>query len=248
MKDTTDFYEEYWRQREREGRLHILDGMWTHDRITIAVRMIQQTLPETRDISVLDIGCGEGALGEVLKASWGNKLELVGVDISSTALRHARNHYDDTICVNVESQELSHIFKNRHFEYVVCLETLEHLFEPAKLLQQFAVLLKPEGYLIASFPNIAWWRYRLDLLQGKFPQGYVLSHPNEHIQNFTLGSFYELLKGNGFEPVMLNGKFALPWIFRPQRFFVQILRRFPSLFGYQLVVLAKASQNIEGNP
>jgi 2-polyprenyl-3-methyl-5-hydroxy-6-metoxy-1,4-benzoquinol methylase len=245
MKDTKEFYEDYWRKREQERRLHTIEGFWLPNRITIALRMVQEGQPAAEGLlGLLDIGCGEGALGKLLRESSVKKFHLVGVDISETAVKHAEKYYDKAICANVESENLAKLVGYELFDYIICLETLEHLFEPEKLLQQFAKLIKPEGYLIASFPNIAWWKYRLDLLRGKFPQGYVLSHPSEHIQNFTLTSFYELLRENGFEPVMLDGKFVPPRILRPRRFFVRILRWLPNLFGYQLVVLARLKQDL----
>jgi hypothetical protein len=98
--------------------------------------------------------------------------------------------------------------------------------------------LKDGGALIASFPNIAWYKYRIDMLKGRFPKDYLLD-PGEHIQHYTLRSFTELLQRNGFLPIELDGQFNFPRIFRPKNIFIPIVRKFPKLFGYQIVIIAK---------
>lgn len=251
MKDTKYFYEEYWKEREKTHRLYVLPEMWVPPRITIAALMIIESIKsdKMRDgkRAILDVGCGEGILGKTLRESgkqgtFRNELILVGVDISDTALRHATKYYDKLFRANIELDEWTASLGGEMFDYVVCLEILEHLFEPKAVLQQIRKVMKPNAYLIASFPNIAFWRYRLDLLRGKVPRGYTLYHPAEHIQNFTLNSFRQLLLDAGFRVVELEGQRIYPKFLRPRRLFDPILRRFLSLFGYQIVIKAQVSE------
>lgn len=245
LKHTKDFYESYWREREEAQRLHTLAGMWLPPRIKIAISMI--VTEQEGNISLLDVGCGEGVLGKVLRQQFEGTLYLVGVDISGTALRYASQYYDKVIEANIEMDDLAQSLPEKQFDYVVCLEVLEHLFEPSNVLKQVKRFLKKHGFLVASFPNIAFWKYRLDLLKGTFPKGYTLSSPSEHIQNFTLHSFVQLLEENGFEPVGIDGQYVGPRFLRPRRLFLPILERFPNLFGYQLVIKAKLEERSAGN-
>ncbi len=115
---------------------------------------------------------------------------------------------------------------------------LEHLLNPENIVRQCHSLLKEDGTLIASFPNIAWYRYRIDMLRGYFPKDYLL-FPGEHIQHFNFFSFNAMLRKSGFSPTKIDGKFIFPRIFKPARLFLPIVKRFPNLFGYQIVVKYK---------
>lgn len=246
VKDTKEFYEGYWEARQEAQRLHTLDGMWIPARIKIAVSMI---VPEQkRSVSLLDIGCGEGTLGKVLRQQLEGESYLVGADISGTALRHASRYYEKVVEANIEIDDLAEVLPENRFDYVVCLEVLEHLFEPSNVLKQVRRLLKQNGFLIASFPNIAFWKYRLDLLKGKFPGDYTLSCPSEHIQNFTLHSFAQLLEETGFQPVAIDGDYVGPRFLRPRRLFMSIFEKFPNMFGCQLVIKARLQRRCRPNP
>ena len=233
------FYEDYWRRREQEGRLHVLPDMWVPGRVALAIDMMQ-SVGIASDMSVLDVGCGEGVLGKLLREAWvsDHTVRIVGVDISRRALAYAKEYYDEVVEANVERDEWAARFGSEAFDCVVVLETLEHLFNPGATLAQIARVLKRRGVLIASFPNIAFWSYRLDLLRGVWPRGYTLWDSAEHIQQFTLASFRDLLSASGFRVVALDGTREYPRFFRPYRLFDLALRRFLSVFASQVVVKA----------
>lgn len=241
-KDIKDFYERYWTQREVDGRLHILENMWIPQRINIATSFVKY-VKNDEVLTCLDVGCGEGTLGKTLKAKFGDKCFLAGIDISEIPLKYAKEYYQEIYQADIESTDLAALLNRRQFDYIICLETLEHLFEPEKILRQFAKLVKKDGYLIISFPNITWWRFRIDILRGNFPKDYTLLHPSEHIQNYTLNSMTALLKENGFKILDIGGQFIPPRFIRPYRLFLPILKRFPNLFGYQLVIKASLVRN-----
>ncbi|MDA2918275.1 class I SAM-dependent methyltransferase [Desulfobacterota bacterium AH_259_B03_O07] len=239
MKDIKkSFYENYWKKRVHTGRLHILENMWIPPRIKIAISLIEDSY-EGQSLFCLDVGCGEGTFGKLMKARFGEKCFLFGIDISETALKYAKKYYQQVSQFDIESSDISKLFPSHKFDYLICLETLEHLFRPESVLKQFTKLLKIDGYLIASFPNIAWWKFRIDLLKGNFPQEYTLLHPSEHIQNFTLSSFTRLLEENGFTIRDLDGQFIPPGFLKPWKLLTPFVKKFPNLFGYQLVVKAK---------
>ncbi len=214
--------------------------MWIPQRVRIAVDMIVKTFDfkEGRVIQILDIGCGEGTLGKLLKERLNDKVSIIGCDISDAALKEASSHYSALFQIDVEGGELTDTLDDRKFDCIVILEVLEHLFEPGNVLKQCCGMIHDNGILIASFPNIVWYGNRIDILKGRFPRDYLL-RPGEHIQNFTLRSFAELMQGSGFLPVEIDGQFVFPRIFRPARFFAPIFKKFPNLFGYQIAVKAK---------
>lgn len=243
MKSQKEFYEKYWQKREKDGRFHTKDEMQIPSRINIAANIILKDLNDNiRDsIFVFDIGCGEGTLGKILKEKLNDKVFVIGCDISTIALKNAKCYYDEIYEIDIESNEFLEISKRYKFDYIVALEVLEHLFDPSNVIKNFFKILKEDGYLIASFPNMVWYKYRIDMLKGYFPKNYLF-YPGEHIQNFKLYSFYSLLEENHFSPIDLDGQFIYPRIFRPTKLFESIIRKWPSLFGYQLVIKSKKVQ------
>ncbi len=212
--------------------------MWIPERIEIAIKMIDRNSKNDKKISILDIGCGEGVLGKLLKELAPKKHEIFGTDIASTALKYAKEFYDGVYCVDIEKEEFITTLQRKNFDFIIALEVLEHLYKPENVLKQCYKILKEDGYFISSFPNIAWYKYRIDMLKGNYPKNYLL-FPGEHIQNFTLHSFYRLLRENGFSPNEIGGQFIFPRIFKPKKVFTSLFKKFPNLFGYQIVVKSK---------
>lgn len=242
-KDTSqhqkEFYEEYWKQKEDENYLYTQNNVLPH-RIKVAVDMIleESDLNGSEPKYVLDIGCGEGTLGKILDDELKDKINIIGCDISEKALEIASTYYSEVFQYDIEKNKLEEKFNNQNFDYIVILEVLEHLFKPRQVLKQCYTVLKDEGVLIASFPNIAWYKYRIEMLKGYFPKNYLL-YPGEHIQNFTLYSFNKLLLESGFSPIDIDGEFRFPNVLKPSRFFSPLVKKFPNLFGYQLVIKSK---------
>lgn len=107
---------------------------------------------------VLDVACGEG-YGSRLLADWGAD-EVVGVDISPEALEAARKNFGGG-CVSFvqsEGETLLEKFQPASFDLIVSFETIEHVGDPIKFLNNLKVLLKPEGIIAISCPN-DWWYF-----------------------------------------------------------------------------------------
>jgi 2-polyprenyl-3-methyl-5-hydroxy-6-metoxy-1,4-benzoquinol methylase len=234
MRDTRQFYDDYWRWRREQGYLNAA----VPERLRAALRLLAMERQPIRRL--LDVGCGEGTLGRLLREQAGRDLELVGSDISPRALELAAAHYDQVHQVNVEQEALRERLGAQPFDAIVSLEVLEHLFAPRALLQQLHELLAPGGKLVVSFPNIAWWRYRVTLLAGHYPEEYHIFDAVEHVQQFTLHSFRRLLDESGYRITAIDGDFLQPAGVRhlPRAIRRALNRRFPNLFGYQIVVSA----------
>lgn len=72
---------------------------------------------------VLDLACGKGKWGFILKTSYRKTKAVIGVDIWRSNLEMAKKHYDEVILANV-----THLpFRNGAFEEGLACEVLEHL-------------------------------------------------------------------------------------------------------------------------
>ena len=146
---------------------------------------------------LLDVGCGAGNLAALIKDRC---QEIYGVDISSEALRMAVKKGVKTTRVDLNVELLP--FQNEWFDTVVCLDVIEHLLDPERLLEEAKRVLKPGGILIISFPNIRWWVHIASLaFFGKFPKTSTdpEAYDGGHLHYFTYKDMEVLLKKHGFK-------------------------------------------------
>jgi len=104
--------------------------------------------------SVLDVGCGGGILTDSLARAGAT---ATGIDLSSKALRVAQLHALDAQTPNVSYREISAEAMAAEapasFDMVTCMEMLEHVPDPASVVQACATLVKPGGWVFFSTLN-----------------------------------------------------------------------------------------------
>jgi len=145
---------------------------------------------------VLDLGCGTGDSGRVLKIFFS---EIHGCDISETALKEAKDNDVTALCADFNMVQLP--YKDKSFDVVTCLEVLEHMLDPTFLLKEIYRLLLPEGQLIITTPNIRYFKNLMKLiLMGQFPHTTTddFVWGGGHIHYFTRKDLTSLLKEAGF--------------------------------------------------
>ena len=234
MKDMEDFYEEYWKWRRKTG--HLAQNRMPN-RLKVVCSMVKV---DKYTVHILDIGCGEGGLGMLLKEKYEAKINIFGVDISRKALELAKSYYDKVIQVNIENEDIRRILGDQKFDYIIAVEVLEHIFRPEELLNYFKDLLKPEGYIIVSYPNFAFWLNRVDLLLGRYPRTQHLYSDVEHIHYCTYSSFIKFLNTCELEIFEIDGDFVVPFPRSSLTKVAKIIgRKFPNLFGFQIVIKTK---------
>ena len=99
---------------------------------------------------VLDMACGEGYGSEVLSRSAGS---VVGVDANPEAHEHARLRYVRQN-LTFERGMVENHGEPGSFDAVVFLQTIEHVQDPAAVLEHFRSLLAPGGTAYVSTPNL----------------------------------------------------------------------------------------------
>lgn len=98
---------------------------------------------------VLDIGCGDGYITNILKDKC---KDIIGIDYSEEAVQEAKEQYPTLECCHMSSTNL--IFKPESFDKVVCFEILEHqtLSQARKTIDEIHRILKQNGMIIGSTP------------------------------------------------------------------------------------------------
>jgi ubiquinone/menaquinone biosynthesis C-methylase UbiE len=163
--------------------------------------------------SILDAGCGYGRLECFLPPC----MRVVGLDISSNALKQARSGSPSFEFVKADlNRPLK--FDDKSFSYTACLEVLEHVKNPIGLLEE---LMRVGERSVISLPNGMWTELRP--LKEEFLKSPNYYHPTEKmIRNVIreLGgkvvSFEYVVTGNAFRPV----RNLLPRIFSTGFFIV----------------------------
>jgi 2-polyprenyl-3-methyl-5-hydroxy-6-metoxy-1,4-benzoquinol methylase len=233
-----DFYEGYWQHRQKVGKIHTKKGYYVPERLKVAVSMISQ---KNKILNILDVGCGEGALGMLLREKF-NSIYSLGCDISESSVELARPFYNKVFQINIDTENLKDKVNGIKFDYIVCVEVLEHLMYPEMVLEKCKEWISPDGFFIVSFPNIAWWKYRKKFLMGYFPEESRLYHHAEHLHDFTMHSFTELLNRVNLKIIKVDGEFIPPkWMKKniPQSILKTIMYKYPNVFGYQVMIKAK---------
>lgn len=103
--------------------------------------------------SVLDIGCGGGILAESLAKSGGH---VTGIDLAEKSLQVARLHgLESGVKVSYETISAEDMAARQpaSFDVVTCMEMLEHVPDPASIVQACATLVKPGGWVFFSTLN-----------------------------------------------------------------------------------------------
>ncbi len=103
---------------------------------------------------VLDVGCGGGILSDSMARKGA---QVLGIDLSTKALKVAELHALEAQTPNVQYQEISaEALANERaeeFDMVTCMEMLEHVPDPASVVQACARLVKPGGWVFFSTLN-----------------------------------------------------------------------------------------------
>lgn len=102
------------------------------------------------DKSLLDIGCGGGIFAEALSRAGA---QVSGIDLSPAAIRTAQQHAQEqslAISYQVISAEDYAAQHANQFAVVTCMELLEHVPDPARLIQACSDLVQPGGDVFFS--------------------------------------------------------------------------------------------------
>jgi 2-polyprenyl-6-hydroxyphenyl methylase/3-demethylubiquinone-9 3-methyltransferase len=102
---------------------------------------------------VLDVGCGGGILTEAMAR---RGAEVTGIDLSEKGLRVAELHLlESQLAVRYEkaSAEAYAASHPGEFDVVTCMELLEHVPEPAAMVEACARLVRPGGHVFFSTIN-----------------------------------------------------------------------------------------------
>ena len=187
---------------------------------------------------VLDVGCGDGSVMKPLI----ERHEIHGVDISSGAVAKANAA---GIKAKLHDLEEPLPFADGFFDAVFCGETIEHQVDTDWLLSEINRVLKVEGQLVLTYPNIRTPVGIFMLVFLDMPPMYSARYRAPHYRDFTFRTIKIALRNNGFEVVKAaGGAFHVPGIGECCETLASLLPRFAST----VILLAKKITNSSYQP
>jgi glycosyltransferase involved in cell wall biosynthesis len=157
---------------------------------TSSHRKLLTWLSEGPPKRILDLGCSNGRLGELLRLEGHS---VIGIDTEK--LDGVGDRLDGFVEADLNVGLPAEVGKD--FDVVIGADVFEHLVDPASLLMQVREVLSPRGVVMASVPNMAHWYPRLRVVSGHFDYERRGIFDAGHLRFFTQRSFERMATGAG---------------------------------------------------
>ena len=102
--------------------------------------------------TVLEMGCATGYMTKYMKEQLNCAVDIVEIDDDACGIasQYARN----SLCCDLSKMFWREKFDQERYDYILFADVLEHLVNPMTVLKSASELLKPEGQIIITIPNI----------------------------------------------------------------------------------------------
>lgn len=138
---------------------------------------------------VVDIGCGGGFLLEKMPPQrW---IEKWGTELGSDAVIRARTALDTSNIFEGEIESLD--LPIEYFDLAIARGVIEHVPFPRTFLRKITTLIKPQGFLFMSGPNLKSFCAQF------YKERWKLHYPEAHLFHFSVENISQALTGDGFK-------------------------------------------------
>ncbi len=140
---------------------------------------------------ILDLGCGDGSLLELLSSRY----SYTGVELNEDMVRRLGTRYPMHRFLVADLEEEVPMPLDWTFDTVVLCAVIEHLAKPQKLLEQMGHVLAHDGRMVVTTPTPLGNRlHRIGALLGLFN----LEVKEAHLMVYNRRELETLLEGHGF--------------------------------------------------
>jgi len=174
----------------------------TEGYFAVARTEMLEFVPSTAN-NILDVGCGDGSFGQRLKAR--QACRVSGIEHMADAAAIARTRLDAVLVCDA-NRLIDVALPPASFDCIVCNDVLEHLVDPWSAAVRLAELLAPGGCVVASIPNVRYYKVLRDLVQHKtwtYADKGVLDRT--HLRFFTYATIPGLFEPAGLRVEVLQG-------------------------------------------
>ncbi len=146
------------------------------------------------DCTFLDFGCSTGYFGSLVKQA--KHAAVYGVEISDD-IKQARKVLDGVYSFDIDGEWPAEIYE-RQYDYIFFGDVIEHLKDPQLAIEKCKKLLRKDGLLFISTPNVAHISVRLELLGGNFEYESMGILDNTHLKYWTKRSLTSMVQAAGY--------------------------------------------------
>lgn len=151
---------------------------------------------------ILDVGIGNGENIQIFD----NSLKL-GITLSEREKAYSRNIYNEIYVHNLELGLPKELLTQK-VDLIICSHVLEHIAYPEKLIKDIFETMHEDSHMVITVPNLMFYRYRLTLLSGRFPQEDYGIWDYTHLRWYTLESLKAIL--NDFKIIKIIYDVKIP--------------------------------------
>jgi len=161
---------------------------------------LRQRCPPDKYPSAIDLGAGEGAFTERLRAQ--------GYNVTAVEICADRFRVPAVKCLQIDLNSPFSAAIGKKYDFVVAVEIIEHLESPRNFFRQCKMLLNNQGVLVVTSPNVQGWNARFVFLRhGILPQFSDITYRGSgHITPLFAWQVEQIAKEQGFS---LNGIWAV---------------------------------------
>jgi len=179
----------YWQTRDLEK-----SDLRSRQRSEIALSMLTKGAGK-----LLDVGCGRGWNSAFFRQKG---FEVEAIDISPQAVESTRLRGISAHIFDLEQDELPGAY-----DVILCLEVLQFLVDPLKVLRKLRGALRDEGELILSLPNEFHLFRRLKILFGRPDFG---GYGAPHLRLFYPAEIRRLMRDAGLRIISVRAVSIIP--------------------------------------
>lgn len=193
---------------------------------------------------LLDVGCATGIFLDFCSQKG---FQTFGVELSEEAIKKA-NKIHKIHCGTLEDAK----FQDSYFDIVTMFDIIEHVLNPDQTIKEVYRILKKDGLLVISTPDISSWHAKI---MGK---KWGLITPLEHLSYYSPKTITLELEKNNFKVIQARKStkiFTLEYLFGQSEFFypglyklirpflkilpTKFLRKYRDIYIGEMFVLAK---------
>ena len=164
-----------------------------------------------RGANVLDVGCGGGLLSEGLA---GEGAQVTAIDLAPDLLKIARLHGLES-GAKVDYQQIAAEALAKQvpatFDAITCMEMLEHVPDPASILNACATLLKPGGRLFVSTLNRTPAAFALAIVGAEYIARLLPKGTHQYRDFIKPSELATWLRSSGMQLEDVSGLMYEPW-------------------------------------
>lgn len=138
---------------------------------------------------VLECGCATGYMTKYMTEQMGCVVDVIEYD--EEAIQQAEQYCRKSFCGDLNYYQCWDRFKESRYDFIMFADVLEHLTKPMRALMKAAELLKPEGRIIVSIPNICHNDIVLRMVNDLFCYTDMGLLDNTHIHFWGLRNFIQ---------------------------------------------------------